>query len=398
MLAAGAWAQSPNKVLILNQGGYVQVPSAPSLQDSSAITVEAWLYPVENGVENPVFLSKGDFLNGTSDQAYWLSWSRFPGAAGRSLSFNLFLGNGTATKTWANITAGNVASNSWVHLAVTFESAGGALTLYTNGVLASRTTVDAGGNPLKSMAVRQSGLPLILGYSQRPIASDIRPAGAMDEVRVWSRPLSAAEVLAEYRCASVNDASLEARWSFDTGTVNDDTGKGHNGVLGGGATLGNWVGAGLLHADCQTPRAAQGKATVVNGFVVGVEITDGGWGYQSEPQVHLLGGGGSGATGVATVQNGIVTGVRITSAGSGYSSPPRVLIAAPPAVPFLRVVVKQVEIQMNVTLGFTYKLQRTSDLTNWTDVGPAFLATESTVFQTVEVTSEPGIFRIVQVP
>jgi hypothetical protein len=79
-------------------------------------------------------------------------------------------------------------------------------------------------------------------------------------------------------------------------------------------------------------------------------------------------------------------------------SVPRVLIAGPPGVPSLRMMVKQVEIQMQVIPGFTYKLQKTMDLQTWTDVGSSFLATESTVYQDVEVTDEPGIFRVLETP
>ena len=47
---------------------------------------------------------------------------------------------------------------------------------------------------------------------------------------------------------------------------------------------------------------------------------------------------------------------------------------------------------------FQDKLQKTMDLQTWTDVGSSFLATESTVYQDVEVTDEPGIFRVLETP
>jgi hypothetical protein len=394
MLASVIQAQATNQVLVLNEGGYVRVESRSGLQNPSALTIAGWLYPVENGVQNPVFLSKGDLLDGTSDQSYWMSWSRFQGAPGRSLSFNLFLG----PQTWAGITANNVASNEWIHFAVTYDSAGSTLKLFTNGVVASLRTVDAGGNPINSLPIRQSTQPLMLGHNQRPIAASVRPAGAMDEIRIWSRVLSAEEVLVEYRCGAGIDSASEAKWSFNAGTATDDSGRGNHGVLGGDASVGTWVGANLVHAECRLPRAAQAKATVVNGFVVGAEMTDNGFGYQTAPQVYFLGGDGTGAVGLATVKDGIVTGISITSAGSGYTSPPRVLVAAPPGVPSLGIAVKQVEVRMNVSIGFTYKLQRSEDLATWTDVDLPFLATESVMLRTLEVRSAPEVFRLVQLP
>jgi hypothetical protein len=395
MLASGARAQTANQVLVLNQGGYVRVPSSGALQNASAISIAGWLYPIENGAENPVFLSKGDLLNVDSDQSYWLGWSRFQGGKGRSLHFNLFLG----TQTWANVVADNVPSNSWTHFAITFDSASGTLKLFTNGVASSIRTVDASGkNSIKSLPVRQSSQPLILGFIEGNYYTNIKPAGAMDEIRIWSRSLSAQEILADYRCGSAIDSSSEAKWSFDTGTATDDSGRGNHGFLGGGAVVGNWDGVSLIHSKCDQPRAGQAKATVVNGFVVGAEITDAGFGYKSPPQVYFLGGGGSGAAGVATVQNGVVTGVRITSTGSGYTSAPRVLVAAPPGVPSMSISVKQVQVQMNLMVGFNYKVQSTTDLRTWTDASDPFLATESSMTLTFDVKTTGQVFRVVEVP
>ncbi len=77
------------------------------------------------------------------------------------------------------------------------------------------------------------------------------------------------------------------------------------------------------------PRGATATAKVVNGFVVGIGITDPGYGYINTPSV-ILAGGGSGATALATISNSIVTGIAITSPGSGYTNVPLVLIDAPP--------------------------------------------------------------------
>jgi hypothetical protein len=60
--------------------------------------------------------------------------------------------------------------------------------------------------------------------------------------------------------------------------------------------------------------------------VVGnVTITAGGSGYTTmPPTVAFSGGGGTGAAGTATIANGAVTGVTITNPGSGYTSAPTV--------------------------------------------------------------------------
>ena len=52
--------------------------------------------------------------------------------------------------------------------------------------------------------------------------------------------------------------------------------------------------SGTLRAD-GPPRQATATAEVVNGFLVGVGITDPGRGYQSVPSIGFVGGGGTGA-------------------------------------------------------------------------------------------------------
>jgi hypothetical protein len=81
------------------------------------------------------------------------------------------------------------------------------------------------------------------------------------------------------------------------------------------------------------PRTASATAQVVNGFVVGATITDGGYGYVSNPVVAIIGGGGTGAKATATQFNGVVTSITITNPGSGYTSTPTITIAPPPFPP-----------------------------------------------------------------
>lgn len=71
------------------------------------------------------------------------------------------------------------------------------------------------------------------------------------------------------------------------------------------STKGYWIwdGSGLFGAGGLSPE---------------VTVTNGGSGYTSAPTVTAYGGSGSGATFVATVANGSVTGVRVTNPGTGY--------------------------------------------------------------------------------
>lgn len=54
------------------------------------------------------------------------------------------------------------------------------------------------------------------------------------------------------------------------------------------------------------------------GIAPNVELTNVGSGYTSAPAVTVTGGSGTGATFTATVANGVVTGVTVTNSGTGY--------------------------------------------------------------------------------
>ena len=62
-----------------------------------------------------------------------------------------------------------------------------------------------------------------------------------------------------------------------------------------------------------------------NNSLQAITLTSGGSNYNTTPSVIISGGGGSGATASASVSNGVVSSVSITNAGSGYTSAPSVI-------------------------------------------------------------------------
>jgi len=62
-----------------------------------------------------------------------------------------------------------------------------------------------------------------------------------------------------------------------------------------------------------------------------VQITNPGYGYTTEPAVVFVGGGGAGAAATATIGDGVVGLVTVVSGGSGYVSSPIVSISTAPA-------------------------------------------------------------------
>ena len=72
-------------------------------------------------------------------------------------------------------------------------------------------------------------------------------------------------------------------------------------------------------------------ATVsVDGIVTGINVTNGGTGYTTQPIVSITGGGASNnsqATATAQITGGVVTGISVTGGGIGYTSVPTVSIS-----------------------------------------------------------------------
>jgi formylglycine-generating enzyme required for sulfatase activity len=134
----------------------------------------------------------------------------------------------------------------------------------------------------------------------------------------------------------------------------------------------------------QAQRTATATATVVNGFVVAITVTDGGAGYPVAPVVTITGGGGSGAVAVAVVADGAVTQITVTGAGSGYTSIPTVVISDPPP--------PEAPVLLGVRLQSALTIQGAAGTTNWILYADALTPWAWTVLTNVVVSSSPYEF------
>ena len=129
------------------------------------------------------------------------------------------------------------------------------------------------------------------------------------------------------------------------------------------------------------PHGATATALVTNGFVVGFNITDAGFGYTNTPLVRIIGGGGSGAQAIAVVSNSIVIAIQITSAGFGYTNLPLVIIQ-PPVIPSPVLDIGRIPFLLftNLGIGTNYQLQQ-AFAWYWTNLPANFTATNSVYVQ-----------------
>ncbi|HEY3857030.1 MAG TPA: LamG domain-containing protein [Verrucomicrobiae bacterium] len=396
-----ASAQLTNQVLDLNgTSAYVTVTSSSALQPPDAITVEAWLFPTGT---TGWFISKSDGQSGVSQRTYELKWN--PSGVDFAVYFSLPVG--TNQPDFAEIIA-PISTNAWTHVAATYSTNAG-LALYTNGGLAAVSTAYSGA-PFLGLTMRQTTLPLVFGG----VSLAVRSAGYEDEIRIWNTNRSGAEIADDRFCVLTGtESNLVGYWNFDSGTSDDLTTNGNNGTLQGGAAIVPIVGLDVVHDGVcgvqSTPSTATATAVVENGFVVGANITDGGYGYTNTPSVRIIGGDGTGAEAVAVVTNGVVVAVNILDAGSDYTNPP-VIVIAPPFIPqptiaisamfFGPLVTPVIQLNLaNLAPYDNYQLEFSPLVTGpWTNLGALFVPTATTNTQNATGSGNAGFFRAIYVP
>jgi YD repeat-containing protein len=125
------------------------------------------------------------------------------------------------------------AAGLWHHYAYTFD--GTTHRLYVNGTQVNTSTVSP-----------QTATPNALNFGRWTGGTEYL-AGKLDEVRIYSRTLTASEIL-----GLAHDPSLEALVKFDEGTgttASDNSGMGHDGTLNNGATWATGQSGNALSLD-----------------------------------------------------------------------------------------------------------------------------------------------------
>ncbi len=141
-------------------------------------------------------------------------------------------------------------------------------------------------------------------------------------------------------------------------------------------------------------RTATATPTVVNGFVVGITVVDGGSGYTTPPPVTISGGGGSGATAIATLSNGSVSQINVTATGGGYTGTPAVTVGGPSNLGGLSL---YAGFQVIGAVGQTHEVQYATSLDNftvWTSLAQLVLTNSNQIFvdTTVAANDQPKRF------
>jgi hypothetical protein len=192
-----------------NINDYVACGNSNSLNfgDSTDFSVSAW---VKTTNISDIIIHKGDGT-GDASHGFWL-YNTNTGV----LEAGLTDGEGLR-----KLKAGTVSINTgeWVHLVATFDR-DGLLTLYVNGVEDGTTGIAGEGD------ISPGSYPFRIGARDGASQSF---SGVIDDVRVYARVLSSAEVRYHY-----NRGAPVAHWKFDEGsgtTVYDATSNNNNGTM-----------------------------------------------------------------------------------------------------------------------------------------------------------------------
>jgi hypothetical protein len=181
-ISGATWSSSGHfgKALSFGPNALVSINNSASIDLTSGMTVEAWVYPTSvNGWMNVVYKS------GSSAVSYVLQGSTSPS--------NLASLGGSFSA--SNLSASSpLPVNTWSHLAGTYD--GTSMNLYLNGLLvASRP---------QTGAIDSSAGTLSIGGN--PVYGE-NWTGLIDEVRIYNRALSQSEIHADINIPLVGPSS-----------------------------------------------------------------------------------------------------------------------------------------------------------------------------------------------
>ena len=160
----------------------ILVNDSPSLRPTNAITLEMWINPLSlTGTTPRILLSKFDY---PVAQPNGIQSSYLLGTTNNGLLFFTVSPNGSVRTNTTLIASNTLPVNQWSHVAATYD--GTALRLYLNGVLAGQTNYSGG--------IFSGSANLGIGIIPFGTSSGWSFSGAMDEVSLYNRALSAAEI------------------------------------------------------------------------------------------------------------------------------------------------------------------------------------------------------------
>jgi parallel beta-helix repeat protein len=182
---------------------------------NSSLTVMAWIYPKQIYGDERAIVSKW------GSNSEWLF--RLSNATTAQLQFYII----NVTGGWEEVdsTSANIQINNWYHVAAVYDRANRNVSFYVNGT-------PKGGGYFPYNGQTQNGADIVRIGAQSGGSFDPFN-GTIDEVRIWNRSLTQAEIQAEMNSSMPTSRPI-ASWRFDEGSGNraNDTHIWVNGTYG----------------------------------------------------------------------------------------------------------------------------------------------------------------------
>ncbi|MFJ4740143.1 LamG-like jellyroll fold domain-containing protein [Streptomyces sp. NPDC088775] len=212
--------------LTLDGAGDYAVSGAPHLNNQRSFTVSAWAKMPKAKPNHAAIIATQTGVHKPGFELYYSSaYDRWV--------FNQFVSDSSeSTIVRAMQPEGTTAhGGDWVHLVGVLDTVVDRLTLYVNGAEAGQA---------KASATWYAGGPVQIGAGSYEGQPDSYFPGQIDDVRLYDRPLSAAEVQQMFR----QSPALKGRWNFEETTAGtpvstpDSAGQSPSMNLHGGAKTG----------------------------------------------------------------------------------------------------------------------------------------------------------------
>src|SRR5581483_1181417 len=180
-LVNAAWTSAGRYGGALSLNGtnaYVDMGTPPSLTTTGSMTWEAWVYPTTTPADDGQIASLSD------DSAGW-QFKTTPDTVLRTFGIAVSAAVGPRVQRYSST---QVSLNTWYHVAGVYNSTSRTLDIYVNGVLDDGTLKGT----VPASQVLPSGQSVNVG--RRTGGSGYYYGGRVDDLRIYNRALSAAEV------------------------------------------------------------------------------------------------------------------------------------------------------------------------------------------------------------
>ena len=180
--AAGKYGQA---LSFNGTSSYVDLGNPAGLQITGSMTWSAWIYATDNPPDDGQILSK------SGDNDGW-QFKTSPDTGPHTFGIGVSSNGGSTTQRYSQTSR---ALNTWYYVAGVYNAAARTLDIYVNGVL---------DNGVLSGTVPSSQFNSSLNVNIGRRSGGYYFQGTIDEVRIYNRALSQAEILADQEQARVN--------------------------------------------------------------------------------------------------------------------------------------------------------------------------------------------------